>query len=140
MRDEAMHDQERMVDPAFRAALRHAAGEPPLEEVDWDALRSSIGARAALPLARRRAGAQRSGTRWARALIPLAAAASVALAVWLGGAGTGEPDAGSHTAAAPAAQTPEEVLRLDVSEQEFRQLVSGRADPEALLMLAVGDS
>jgi hypothetical protein len=63
-------------DAALSAALRGAMGDVP--EPDWDRLRSSVAARAEMPLARRRRDARpRPGTR-ARSLLPLAAAAGVA--------------------------------------------------------------
>lgn len=125
-------------DPELRAALRLVEGEPPLEDVDWDALRGSIRARAELPLARRRreAGGARGrpgAERVRRPLIPLAVAASVALAVWLVG-GEAPPEG------VPVEQvSAEEVFRPDLSEQEFRLLVTGRSDPEALLRLALDE-
>lgn len=125
-------------DPELRAALRLVESEPPLEEVDWDALGSSIRARAELPLARRRAEAEgaraRSGAARAwRPLIPLAAAASIALAVWLGG-GEDSPES------APVEPvSAEEAFRPDLTEQEFRLLVTGRSDPEGMLRLALDE-
>lgn len=127
-------------DPALAAALRSLADEPPLESVDWERLRTSIAARAELPLARLRARGSdrpvpaRAAARLARPLLPLAVAASVALAVWVGTAG--EPPAAESAARLPV----EEAFRPDLSEQEFRLLVSGGTDPEALLRLALDGS
>lgn len=131
--------EEPVSDPELRAALSSLEGEPPLEAVDWSALQRSIGARAELPLARRRRGAQpllrppaaRARQGW-RPLLPLAVAASIALVVWTGG--------GGETPEAAVGQlSPEEVFEADLSEQEFRLLVSGGADPEELLLIALGE-
>jgi hypothetical protein len=42
-------------DPRLAAALRRAEGEPPYDQVDWEAMRGSVNARAELALARLRA-------------------------------------------------------------------------------------
>jgi hypothetical protein len=130
-------------DPQIGAALRALHREPPLEEVDWEALRGSIRDRAALPMARRRKRAA-APPRWVRPLLPLAVAASVALALWIGTElGEGRLDTiAVERSAAPAAAEPsvEEVFGADLSEQEFRLLVSERANPDELLLVAVGGS
>ena len=147
MRDETMLP-EPAPDPQLRAALRDAEAEPPLQDVDWSGLRSSISAAAALPLARRRhallggrTGAAvrpaRPATRWLRSLAPLAAAASIAVAVW---AGSGRP--GLTPAPAPVAEASasvEDVFRPDLSEQEYRQVISGRDNADALLLIAIDE-
>jgi|GEM_PF-1949357 len=63
-------------DPALSAALRGAMGDAP--EPDWDRLRSSVAARAEMPLARRRREARPRPWTRARSLLPLAAAAGIA--------------------------------------------------------------
>ena len=139
-RDETPHDP--TPDPQLAAALRSLEAEPPLESLDWERLRGTLRERAELPLARRRgrAAAGRVGdagrprSRALRPLLPLAAAASIALAVWLG-TGSGSPEG-----APPAPLTAEEVFGPDLSEQEFRLLVSGGGDPEALLLIALDES
>ena len=135
MKDE-MNQEELRPDPLLGAALRWSEGEVPLEEVDWNAMRSAIRERAAMPLARRRK-VQRGAPRWLRPLIPVAAAASIAVLVWTGGIGREGP-AG---VAVPQAATEypisiEEALLADLSEQEFRLVVAGRSDPDELLMIA----
>ena len=122
-------------DPEIAAALRMVERDPPLDEIEWDALRSSIVARAELPLARRRTRSARL-SRWTRPLVPLAAAASIALAAWIGGAVGPVPSSAPVAEVAPAV-TPEDVFQADVTEQEFRLLVSGRANTDALLELAL---
>ena len=136
-------DNEMYRDPELAAALRMIESEPPVAQVDWEALRSSIVARAELPLAQRRTRSARLH-RWARPLVPLAAAASIALAAWVNGAIGPSPVSnpiadGNGEFVAPAV-TPEDVFQADVSEQEFRLLVSGRANTDALLLMAAGES
>lgn len=128
-----IHSAEPGRDPELEAYLRWAEGEVPTSEVDWDALRRSTRERAELALARRRSSARRA--RWLRPLVPLAVAAGVgALALF-------EPQRASQSPSPsdPAAGTMaslEEVLRQDVSEQEFRLIVSERANPDDLLQIA----
>ena len=125
-------------DPEIAAALRMIDSDPPLAEVDWDALRSAIVARAELPLAQRRTRSARLA-RWTRPLVPLAAAASIAMALWVNG--LDRPDSGAiaegDSGTLTPAVTPEDVFQADVSEQEFRLLVSGRANADALLLVAL---
>jgi hypothetical protein len=128
-------------DPEIAAALRMIEGEPPLADVDWEALRSAIVARAELPLAQRRTRSARLA-RWTRPLIPLAAAASIAMAMWANGLRAPEPVTapiadGNAEIVAPAVTTVEDAFQADVTEQEFRLLVSGRANADALLMVAL---
>jgi negative regulator of sigma E activity len=131
-------------DPELAAALRLVEPEPPFAEVDWEALRLSVVARAELPLARRRTRSARL-SRWTRPLVPLTAAASVALALWFTGQrGTQQTTTAAVAHSGPAAVapsvTPEDVFQADVSEQEFQNMVSGRANPDALLLVAIGES
>ena len=135
MRNEMKQDELRP-DPIIGAALRWAEGEVPLDDVDWSAMLTTIRNRAAMPLARRRS-ARRRVPRWVRPLIPIAAAASVAMVVWTGGIGRAGPTPAAQQAAAVASQiTIQEALLTDLSEQEFRVLVSARTDPDELLMIA----
>ena len=133
-------EKEILRDPEIAAALRMIESEPPLQEVDWDALRSSIVARAEMPLARRRTRSARLA-RWTRPLVPLAAAASIALAVWVNGldapgSGTAPVAEGGAEIVAPTA-SPEAVFQADLTEQEFRHVVSGRANAGDYLMVAI---
>ena len=129
-------------DPEIAAALRLIENEPPLEQVDWSALRSSIVARAEMPLARRRTRSARL-FRWTRPLVPLAAAASIALAVWANGLGRSEPItapiAESDAEIVAPSVSPEDLFQADLTEQEFRHVVSGRANADALLLVAIGE-
>ena len=135
-------EKEILRDPEIAAALRMIESEPPLQEVDWDALRSSIVARAEMPLARRRTRSARLA-RWTRPLVPLAAAASIALAVWVNGLGRSEPGtaaiAESGTEFVGPSATPEDVFQADLTEQEFRHVVSGRANADSYLLVAIDE-
>lgn len=139
MKDEMNHQHDGP-DPLLGAALRWADGEVPLDEVDWSAMRTNIRNRAGLPLARLRATQKRSSSRWVRPLIPIGAAASIAVILWTGGIGRD----GASGPAAPQAATGtayqisiQEALLADMSEQEFRRVVADRNDPNELLLIAV---
>lgn len=116
-------------DARLAAALRalHPAPEP--AEPDWERLRAAVGARAALPLARRRRAARlRAAARWAGAAVPAAAAA--ALALHLGGV---RPFTERETPALV-----EEVVQASLPAGELDRVISGSAEREALLLAAVG--
>jgi len=134
-------EKEMQPDATLGAALRWMEGEPPMDQVDWEALRSSIGRRAELPLAQRRTRSARL-RRVIRPLVPLAAAASVALALWAGDR-MGQPGGGApfaERAAAVESVSAEEVFQANVSEQEFQLMVSGHDNADALLLIALGES
>lgn len=136
-------DREPSRDPRLAEALRRA--EPDLAEdaVDWASMRASITARSEVPLARLRVEARsarrprRGLRRPALALAPLAAAAGVAALFWI--ASPESPRDGSPRQDAAGLTTLEEAFGHDLSEQEFRTIVSGRSDPEALLLVAAGE-
>jgi hypothetical protein len=131
-----------MPDQELQSALRSIQPEPPIQEVDWETLRSSIVARAELPLARRRGRSTRLA-HWTRPLVPLAAAASIAVAVWFNGF-VSEQTNGAPMAESPQLPPPfisaEDLFHADLTDQEFQFLVSGRGNSEALLLVAVGGS
>lgn len=135
-------DREPDRDPRLAEALRRADPPPPDDTVNWAAMRTAIAARAEIPLARLRFAAApprraRSGFwRRAVAIAPIAAAAGVAALLWIGA-----PDAFRDQDAPDEAglTTLERAFGHDLSEQEFRMIVSGRADPEALLLVAAGE-
>jgi hypothetical protein len=80
--------------------------------------------------------------RWMRPLIPIAAAASVAVVVWTGGLGRQGPSAAVLQQATPAATAQlsiQEALSADLSEQEFRTIVAGHTDPDELLIIAASE-
>jgi hypothetical protein len=79
---------------------------------------------------------------WSRSLVPLTAAASLAFGVWLGGGIDlpGElPVAAVQSLPASEQILAEELLQAEMSEIEFQLFVSGRAEPEQLLLIAIGD-
>jgi len=124
-----------IADPLLAAAMEELRHEAPYN-VDWERLRTSIGERAALPLARRRAPRKSFAARSAGLL---AMAASVAFALWVG------PDVYQNLfVASPAAEYTAivdddvlvEALTSDLSEQEMLRLVTG--SPEVLLAVAIG--
>lgn len=129
-------------DPRLRRLLEQVEPGLPTDRVDWDALRLRVRERAAFELAARRRRSTPSGGRWWRAAVPLAAAAGVTGVAYLG-VQRGADAAGAAAAATPVraagAVTAEEALRADLSDREFSRLVSGGADAEAWLLLAVDD-
>lgn len=123
-------------DPELGFALRLVEPDPPFAEVDWDALRSSIVARAELPLARRRTRSAQI-SRWMRPLIPLAAAASIAMAVWMADSpsNVGAPIADNSADLVAPSVSAEDLFQPELSDEEFRTLVNGESD--MLLRFAV---
>jgi negative regulator of sigma E activity len=122
-------------DPEIAAWLSLAANEAVGEVARLEPLRQSIRARAVMPLARLR---QRPHwwevtARWARPAIPMAAAASLALAVLVGNLPTPANDA-LETAGLPYL---EEVLAASLPSAEYELLAFGGSESEALLRLAV---
>jgi hypothetical protein len=133
-----VNDDPMSPDPRLGAALRWVAGDAPMEEVDWSALRGAIRDRSELPIARLRARRRRA--RWTRPLIPLAAAAGIGAVALLGGRLGLQPDpAPVRTAAAAPAVSPEEVLTSNLPDEEFRLLVTSRSDPDDLLRMALDE-
>jgi len=119
-------------DPALGAALRDATGDQ-ANGVDWTRLRGAINAGASAELARRR------GSRRARVYaIPATIAAGFALFVLVARA----PE--QHVTPALQSSTTgslsiEELLDADVSDGQFRALVSGAAELNDLLSIAADD-
>jgi hypothetical protein len=129
-------------DPRLADALREL-DPPPAAGVDWDRLRASTAARAELPLARRRGAARRRATaRWAAALAPVGAAAALAFALLPGGArpvGARAAGAAMDSGGAPGVRV-EEVVEASYPAGDVERLISGRADADALLLAAVGET
>ncbi len=127
-------------DPALRDALHQAVEEPPVADVDWDRMRDAVARAAASRLERRRStGNWRERARRWRSL-PLAMAAAAAMAVLLvRGPGADAPDTAVDPSAAASAQREAvaELLLIDVSDQEFQSMVTGRSDAASLLWFAV---
>jgi hypothetical protein len=122
-------------DPQLSALLRKC-DPPPIEKLDVEALRRSIHAQAVPIMERNRRVFARKG--WA---VPAGAGLSLALAAALAALLLGRPDASSVPAgpgSVPRAG-PEALVTADLSEDEFRALVSGAADTRSLLLVAAGD-
>ena len=121
-------------DPALGDALAEAAADPMHERVDWSGLRHAINARASLELTRRR-----SRRRLMRIAIPAGIAAGLALTVLVTRAP--EPtDVGNLTHSIVGAETSiDELLDANVSDRQFRALLSGAGEANDLLSIAAGE-
>lgn len=123
-------------DARLAAVLSAALPAPPADAERLDHLARAVLERAALPLARRRRRESwwNHAARWARPAIPLAAAATLLLALLL-------PERAPAVAVADvwAGEAVEEVLRAPLAQTEWGTLVLG-ADPasaDALLRAAL---
>ncbi len=126
--------QDRISDPLLASAMEDLRAEATYD-VDWDRLRSSITERASLPLARRRAQHRSFATR---SFVPIAVAASVAFALWIGPSIYEDVVDGAPIAGYAANVDDDllmEALTADLSEQELLRLVNG--SPEVLLSVAI---
>jgi anti-sigma factor RsiW len=130
-------DLDRSMDPLLREALAELRAEP-LPDVDWTRLRSTINARAQLPLARKRS---RRTFPLPRRVVHLAVAASVLFALWLGPSVVIDRMQPSSTQSVATWDVDDILARAlgDLTEQEFRLLVSGRANSEDLLAFAISE-
>ncbi|MBV9772976.1 MAG: hypothetical protein JO040_03460 [Gemmatimonadetes bacterium] len=131
-------------DPRLAALLRELDPPPPMGEADWTRLHAAVARRAELPLAgRRRASRLRTAARWMRVAIPAAAAAGVVLAVQSGvlrqPAVPGSVAVGGAPGDTAHPVQVEEVVSASLPTGELDQLISGRAESEALLLAAVGE-
>ncbi|MFL5578146.1 MAG: hypothetical protein ACJ79S_19515 [Gemmatimonadaceae bacterium] len=127
-------------DPTLGAALRDVLANPPLEAVDWAALERRIADRTALPLRRRRSARRRDRpapwweltAAWARAAIPLGAAAGIAAGVL------------AVTAPAARSSTPSErevllsAATATLSDHDAAETLVGTTSGDWLLGEAVG--
>jgi hypothetical protein len=133
--------RDRIADPVLADAFEGLRAERP-DCPDWERLRRSINERAALPLGRRRRGRTAGLRRASRALVPLAVAAGVAYALWMGPSVIDEvltPEPGLELASDFDDDMLVHALGGDLTEQEFRLLVTGRANPELLLAFAISE-
>jgi hypothetical protein len=135
------NDEQPDLEPAAQAALDAVLIPPELTEAEWHRLhRSTMDAAQRLLAQRRvmspidrpvpsrvRGSRPRPSLRWIMPALPVAAAAVLLLVVV-------QRDA----PVAPLDQAAEALL-ADVSEDEFKMLVSGHADAASLLLLAVQD-
>lgn len=112
-----------------------------IPEPDWVSLRASIVRKGRPVLTRKARLAQHP---WIAKATPLATAAGIALVLWfVPQVGPGGVFAGPGNEAGEGELVDEtqviEAFAEDISEAEFRLLVSGRTNPEALLAVAVSD-
>lgn len=122
-------------DDVLADALRAAAGEPAHTDTDWDALRSAIARRAAPELARRRR------PRRARIFIPATLAASFVLFALFTRLPERTPETGDDGATIAAAPvTIDDILDANVSDRQFRALLFGAAEADALLLMAASEA
>jgi hypothetical protein len=130
---DVQHDPPR--DPELGVMLRTLADDGEAERLT--ALRASIRARAALPLAARamRPGWMDVAARWARPALPLAAAAGVLLAVLVGAL----PDRTPSTGELAIAELPylEDALAGDITDAEYQLLSGTGTGADALLQFAL---
>jgi len=129
-------DREPELAPEEEQALAAVLAAPALSGDDWESLRGRVTDACELPLARRRRAAhprRAQALKWLRPALPLAAAALLLILLWspLDGPRSGDNGQSADLTAA------ERALLADVSDAEFAQLVSGAADAEALLLIAV---
>jgi hypothetical protein len=126
--------QDMISDPLLATAMEDLRAEATYD-VDWDRLRSTIVDGAALQLARRRAHRRSFAVR---SFVPIALAASVAFALWIGPT-IYDRVMDPAPAAGYAANVDDDVLMqaltADLSEQELLRLVNG--SPEVLLAVAI---
>lgn len=125
----------------LREHLRHSTPVPPVDEVAWDDLARTIEARAEplLLARRRRLPWWRHTSRWARAGIPLAAAAVLALALLVprvGPAGT-RLDAVSTGLVPALTEAGAGVASTGASTDPLLAFLSASDDGETLLMSAL---
>ncbi len=117
--------------------LRRLDGDPPFDAIDWEQLRGRISARAKLPLARLRRGVAwwNYTARWARAAIPLAAAAVLAVVVTFPNAFRSDMQTQQSRAAASILEREGLALAVtgDVPEREVFDAVVGPTDKDWLL-------
>jgi hypothetical protein len=123
----------------LRDHLRRSAPVPPVDEVAWEALARTIGSRAEplLRARRKRLPWWSHASRWARAGIPLAAAAVLALALLVPRI---TPRDGAQAPARPEA-TPTRIATgpgpADATADPLLTFLSAPDDGEALLMSAL---
>jgi hypothetical protein len=121
------------LEPAEREALTALITPPALSDAEWQHLHRSVMLATHEALARRRtlapvrSPARPRIRRWLLPVLPLAAAATLLLFIL------------PNREQRPPLGVTEEVLLGDMSDHEFRLLVSGHADAASLLLLAVDD-
>ena len=136
-RDDMMNQEPlEPAEPALRSALRSAYGSVP-EQVDWDGMAARIGAAAAFRLAQRRPrdGWQHTAARWSRRAVPMAAAASVMLALGIALA----PGSSSDSMLASDTVMLEEVMAVAASDGLPSDLALASAQDAFLAVMLSGE-
>ncbi len=131
-------------EPWLRERLRAHVPEPPVDQVDWAALRQRIAQSAEPALARLRRSARTAAwwdyaARWARPVLPAAVAAAAALLLLLGrlqSASTPETQAGPATVASAQRITVEAAIGATPRDEVTNALFVS-SDQDALLRAAV---
>ena len=126
-----MTDEPLTRDRTLGDALAEANGHPIDAHVDWTALERAVAARASFELMRRRA------RRRMRVAIPAGLAAAIALVAFLT-----RPAEQTAIVNAPGLQQQssiDELLDANVSDGQFRALVSGAGEANELLSIAAGE-
>ena len=133
------HDE---MDAKLREALRGALPQPPVEQVDWPALRGRIARDAEPALARLRRGAMSPraawwdyAARWAVPALPAALAAAAALTLLLGRLAAPVAAPVSTVATATARITMESAL--GAAPRDLETIVVASTDQDELLRAAV---
>jgi hypothetical protein len=124
-------------DAALRALLRANAPEPPVGDVDWNALHARIAQRA-LPVLRRGPGSATSWhmlARWSPIGVPVTAAAAAVFALLIASDAVAPRDTAAPVADAGVSEsfvTVEEALTYTISDEERAVLIAGADDAEML--------
>ncbi len=137
------HNEERM-EAWLREQLRTALPDPPVDEVDWAALRQRIARRAEPQLARLRRSARAAAwwdyaARWALPGLPAAVAAAAVLALLLGRMHATQPTVPTTVATAVASAqriTVESAIGASPTNEVTNALYAS-ADRDELLRAAV---
>ncbi len=130
------------MEPWLRERLRAEAPEPPVDDVDWTALRRRIAQSAEPALARLRRSARTAAwwdyaARWARPVLPAAVAAAAALLLLLGRLQTASPTPEPQTAVASAPRITVEAAIGAAPQDEVTNALYTSSDQDALLREAV---
>jgi hypothetical protein len=130
-------------DPRLALELHAVLGDPPVDAIDWERAYAMLAGRAAPVLDRLRRGATAIvptwwdvAARWSRALVPLAAAASIALVALLRFT-TGGDDPLASEATAQSVATLETVFATSAGTEEMAPLFLGEQTNEAYLHAAL---
>jgi hypothetical protein len=129
-----MTDEPLERDPELASALAQAAGDG-TAGTEWAGLRRGIHARAASELARRRQSRYRL-----RVFIPASLAAGIVLFVLVAHTPHPATVAPSGQTAVAGTTSIDELLDANLSDGQFRALVSGAGDANDLLSIAAGES